>query len=794
MSMTRFRSTKASLGAKVLGVILPLAALPAAAQDAGAQAAPKTTVASADGDDALATVTVTALFRSTELQSTPLAISAVTGDQLAQRSVHDVADLNNLAPSVNISSTGAYGGHTIAAYIRGIGAGSYNYNVEPGVAFYLDDVYLGPSMGLALNLIDLDRVEILRGPQGTLSGKNAIGGAIKLVPTRPKGSDTGYAEVEGGSLGLVRVRAAYDLGIIDNTLAMRISGYSSHRDGYVDLVNFACAHPDEVGNSNAPLGLKWGNYQQSCITGSLGDEDIHAARVQFRYTPTEDLEFNLSADYVADDSNGAADVLIGINPSSFNAYNQSTAVPLYGVPYDNRFLPPNHYTSYSNFQDPQYGLQFPPVNTLLTKDVTLNGQWKINPNLALTNILGYRYYIGHWSYDSDSSPLATDGVYDTQWHEQYSEEMRLSGTNFNDRWNWTAGLFYYKDRDRDIATVEASLFTYFSEHNDIGTDEAKALYLHSEYKLTDQLTLITGVRESKEDKSFLFSNNDLPGTPGHSFPGGMYKWTYTQFSHFDWRAGLSQQFTPTFMVYANVMTGFRSGGFNPQPSNATQIIGYGPEILTEGELGFRNELFDRRVRFNNTIYLGHYEDVQLTARLPIGGGNFPANVVTNAGTAKIYGFESELQADVNKFWSVNGTGSYTHFRYTDLGLAAGLAGGPTLNTMQAHTPVWRMDAGTEFNLPLLQQYGKLQLHADYSYQSSQFDDTANTTLMRIPAYGVLNGKLTFTTNKSWQISLGGTNLTDRFYYSNKNYITGQVEWKGVPSLPRMWNVTVRKDF
>ncbi len=187
-----------------------------------------------------------------------------------------MAGLNAIAPSVNLASTGAFGGHTIAAYIRGVGASSYNYNVEPGVAFYVDDVYLGPSYGLMLSLIDIDQVEVLRGPQGTLSGKNAIGGAVKLITQKPKGDDSGYVQVEGGSYNLVRVRAAYDMSLIEDQLFARVTGYSSHRDGYVKVYDFGCVNPGEAGDTSAPYGLKNTQPQEGCQRGTLGDEDVHA--------------------------------------------------------------------------------------------------------------------------------------------------------------------------------------------------------------------------------------------------------------------------------------------------------------------------------------------------------------------------------------------------------------------------------------------------------------------------------------------------------------------------------------
>ncbi len=372
-------------------------------------------------------------------------------------------------------------------------------------------------------------------------------------------------------------------------------------------------------------------------------------------------------------------------------------------------------------------------------------------------------------------------------------EVRLSGANFSDRLNRTVGVFDYHAHERDIADVFAAVYNYFTTHNDTASDEAYAAYLHSEFKITDDLTVIGGLRESRESKHFLFRNADIPGTPSNSFPGGLYQPTSTDFNHMDYRFGLQEQFTPTFMLYADISTGFRSGGFNPQPSNPSQVVPYGPEKLTEFELGARNEFFDHRVRFNNTIYSGNYDDVQLSART-VGTNGYPANIVTNAGKAKIYGFESELQADVNKYLSFNGSGSFTHFRYTDLGAAAFVANGPTLQTDQAHTPKWRFQTGAQLNLPYFESYGKMTFNSDFSYQSRQYDDAANTYDLMIPAYGVLNARLTFLTLRNWQVSAAAMNLADRFYWSSKSYPTGMLQWKGVPSRPREWSLSVRKNF
>ena len=770
---------------------------PAAAADANA--------------DAAGEIVVTAQFRAQNLQQTPLAITAISGDQLLQKGAVNMQDLSNVAPSVSFHHTGSAGGKTLAAFIRGVGASDYNFGIEPGVAFYVDDVYLGPSYGTLLDFIDLERAEVLRGPQGTLSGKNAIGGAVRLVTVKPKGSNTGYIEAEYGSRHLLRFRAAYDVSIVPDSLFMRVSGYSAHQDGLVKLYNFACVNPTLVGNTAAPYGLKNDQTAQSCRRGDLGNTDVRAARVQFRWQPSSNFEVNLSGDYIDDNARGAADVLLSVDPSGFANYRspiQPAGTPnyfvyYYGVPYDTRFVPTKRYTSYSNFADPVYGLTFPPKNTLLTKDVTLNMDWKIAPDLSLQSITAYRALHGHWAYDSDSSPLATDGVYDSQFHKQFSQELRLSGALLDNRLNFTVGGFYYHAKERDVDTVEANLFNFFIFTDSKPKSTNYAAFVHGEFKLTDTLTAIGGLRESHENKTYLFLEGDIPGTPGTAFlvngVDGLNFPAKTKYNRFDYRAGLQWQATPTQMIYVSTETGFRGGGFNPRPSNTTTALPFSPEKLTSYEGGVRSEFFNRRVRWNNTVYYSQYRDIQLSGRLTAvtPGGAFPITVTTNAAKAHIYGVESELQADINRYFSLNGAASYTHFKYDDLGVATALSAttGPTLDSMQRYTPKWKFNVGAQATLPVLDDFGKLTLNVDYAYQTKQYPDGHNFEVLKIPAYGVGNARLTFATlEHGWSVSAAVRNMFDKYYFYNRNFISGNFQVKGNPAPPREWSLSLRKTF
>ncbi len=753
--------------------------------------------------EALEEVIVTAQFREQNLQDTPLAITAITGEQLLERGIVNMQDLSKVAPSVNLRHTGSAGGKTLAAFIRGVGASDYNFNIEPGVAFYIDDVYLGPSFGTLLEFVDLERAEVLRGPQGTLSGKNAIGGAIRLVTQKPRGDDTGYLELEGGSRNLLRMRGAYDVSLGEN-LAMRVSGYSANQDGLVRIYDFGCLNPTLTGNQSAPHPIRDRTDPQGCQRGALGNTDVRAGRLQFRWTPNDDLEINLSGDYIDDNAAGGPDVLLSLNPAGFATYTRpGTTTPFfvtqYGVPYDTRFLPPSRYSTYATFDDPVYGLEYPPENTLLTKDATLHINWKLAENLALTSISAWRNIGGSWAYDSDSSPLQTDGVYNTQKHDQWSQELRLSGQSFGDRFDWTVGGFYFNAHQRDIGSIQAAIFNLYIAVNSFPKYENYAGFAHGEFSLLDNLKVIGGIRRSHESKLYRFIEHDVAGTPSNVFPGGLDVPARTSYDRTDYRVGLQYEINPEHMIYANLATGYRGGGFNPRPSNLQSVVPFGPESQTSYELGVRSELFDRRVRWNNTAYYSDYKDIQLSGRITsiTPGGAFPVTVVTNAAKAHIYGLESELQADVTDWFSVTGAGSYTKFKYDDLGAAAALSAtsGPTLSSTQRYTPEWKFNLGALTTLPLLQSLGKVTLSADYSHQTAQSPDARNLPELRIGAYGTANARLTFTRAEgSWSVSLIATNLTDEEYYYNKNYVSGNFQLKGNPAPGTEYGLSLRKNF
>ncbi len=251
-------------------------------------------------------VVVTAQFREQGLQKTPVAITAVNAEQLQQRSATAITDVAAFAPNV-VSTPGSSGfGPVAQTYIRGVGQNDGSFALEPGVGIYVDDVYNGILLGSVFDLLDIDRVEVLRGPQGTLAGKNSLGGAIKLFSKKPDGDGGGYVEATYGEFNRTDVRAGGNFTLLEDKLYARVAGVSKHRDGYLDRLDFACVNP----GSGAPNAI---TSRKDCKIGTEGGQDLQAVRVALRWLATDDIEDNFIADVTQDRSETAATKMLVLN-------------------------------------------------------------------------------------------------------------------------------------------------------------------------------------------------------------------------------------------------------------------------------------------------------------------------------------------------------------------------------------------------------------------------------------------------------------------------------------------------
>ena len=378
----------------------------------GVAAAIAAGAASAQQSGQLEEILVTAQFRAQNVQQTPIAITAYDSAMLEARGSLNIADAANIAPNVQLSAHATGFGQMSAIFIRGVGQADPHFAVEPGVGMYIDNVYYGVLTGAMFELVDADRVEVLRGPQGTLAGKNSIGGSIRLFSQRPDKDQNAYAEVGAGSYNGISAKAGTNLTLIEDKLYARVTAMGRKVDGYVTRVDYACSHGQTAtGTSLLTLG---------CKLGTQGGESTVAARGVLRWTPGERVENTFIFDTTQDDSENAAAV---------------QTIQGGGWPGTNNYLTgPKSYINYENYVSRPTtaagpGVSFPMPDRTPLDEHGLSDELtvRMTDKLTLTAILAYRKSVVPFSVTGEESPAS---ISDQMWrlaHNQTTEEVRISG-------------------------------------------------------------------------------------------------------------------------------------------------------------------------------------------------------------------------------------------------------------------------------------------------------------------------------------------------------------------------------
>ncbi len=771
----------------------------------------------AEDDAGLEEIIVTAQFREAKLQETPIAITAMTEEAMASRGLTDIVGISSYVPNVNLAVGASGNGKSTEARIRGIGEWDFNLAIEPAVGFYVDDVYHATVFGSVFDLLDLDRVEVLRGPQGTLFGKNSAGGAVRLISKKPAGDNSGVIEGTYGSFHRLDVRGAMDVSVVPEKLLLRVSFGTKSREGYVDVLDFACVNPTLAGDGTAPLSSTFrrqfgGTNKNPCKVGEMGNENVQAGRLALRYLASQSIEVNVTADYLNDDSQApGTDVISIANPatnSTLNTFNNNVAIPLYGVPYDSRFLTASHYETYSTFDNPRTGKSYPNISEVEHWGVSGVLDWTVSPALQLKSITAYRSLNGRFAKDPDGSPIAADNnTYDEIYHHQFSQELRLSGQVLRDRLDWTVGAFYFDGYSRDQGNVDIVAGNFQFDIKDPATVTNASAFVHGVYRASDKMSLTAAVRYTDEKKDYTFYRLRQPaGVPFFLLPDGTRTTTVPRdvaYDKFDWKIGADYRWTSDIMTYVQVATGFRSGGFNPRPLDVATVTVFYPENLVSYEIGAKTELFDRRLRFNAAAFYSDYSDIQLSASGADLNGN-PRPIRTNAATAELTGFEVEAQFRPVEGLLLEGSIGHVDFRYRDLGNASAAAiaaaGGnpasaPCLDCVPVSTPSWTASAGGQYTFALGERAGGLTVRGDYMYRSRVFYTVNNIPEASEPAFGVINGRITWDApGDEWSAALLVTNIADERYYYNRFSSLSNLMVYGTPGRPREWAVSVKRRF
>lgn len=756
----------AGLGSAV-ALALAAYASPAAAQAASDSAEPETQ-STKDGlaSEGLSEIVVVARKRSESLQQTPVAVSAVSADDLAARGSNSISSVADIAPNVTFNSTASNSGSSNAAviFIRGIGQSDFYPQVDPGVGVYLDGVYISRSTGAVLDLVDVQQVEVLRGPQGTLYGKNTIGGAINITTRAPEDHLGGYIEVTGGRYDRIDAKARLDLPVTD-TFRTAFSFATLNRDGYIKLLKL----------DGTPSGTAYGNVSAL------------AARFAATWEAAAGLTFDFSADWTRRREESAGATLLKINPNGVSEIVHNTLIAPSLVPtlgqfayYNDQYITGDPYKAYG---DPALS-----KSNLDLWGVALTTRYEITPDIELKSITAFRKSKSDLNLDGDASPLTILQPATLIDQKQVSQEFNLSGKSLSDRLNWIIGAYWMNEKVFFDAPVDVAFVS--TDNTARLTNKSLAGFGQATYKVTDALGLTVGLRWTQDKKS-----NDArviatrlidPGTltyvptplpllidnPHRTFE----KWTPA--------ATLDYRFTPNVFGYVTYSQGFKSGGFSQRIAYPrADAPSFDPETVKSYEAGIKLELFDRRLRWNSAAFYTDYSNLQVIVF------NQGEPLTQNGGKARIKGLETEMTAEPTPGLNLTFSAGYLDGAYKRVNPATLIPDGAKL----AYTSKWTLSGSIAYDFEIGGS-SKITPRLDWAYRSTTYFDALNSPEIRQPGYHLLNASVRWS-NDDWAVSAGITNLTDKRYL-----IGGYAEFPvtgfatATYARPREWYLTVRRNF
>lgn len=628
MSITNGRRVSRSLHRSALGLLACTAlTAPAYAQDAALQS----------GATQLDEIVVTARRTEENLQSTPVAVTAVGAEALERNQVADVTDLQRTAPSLSVA-TGAPSASGFAfVAIRGQGNLQALVSNDPAVAIYVDGVYIPrPSQGLT-DLLDLQRVEVLRGPQGTLFGRNTVGGALNIISADPTGELGGMIRVEAGSYDQMGASLVLDAPITER-LSGRFVASTRERDGY---------------GKSIPLGRDVWDQSSTFFRGKLKYEDDRARVV-------------LSGDYNKIEDNGQFTALLAYAPQVFGPTGSFGPFGLAPILDASLHRDGSFYTSYATgyfkpVNNPNFATLPAEVRALYDKPLGnqveaygfgLDASIDIGP-VTLKSITGYRFSDSDGVIDTDGTPAPILTTWAGYSSEQWSQEFQISGA-FGERFNYIAGVYYSDETGAEFSRSQNFGFLPYNaatrpyaglagqNYADV-TNTSLGVFGQGYYQLTDTLRIAAGLRwtwDSRDTVLYNYSTWGVPGTCSVAKPDVAGVCAQTQEVEFDypaWTLGLDWQMTPDVFAYIQTRGASKSGGWN---TRAGSLPAFEPENVRDVEGGLKATWFDRRLRTNLAVFHTWQSDVQrqAAALTPAGAST---QYVVNAGDARVYGVELE---------------------------------------------------------------------------------------------------------------------------------------------------------
>jgi len=769
--------------------------------------APASTPDVDSGSGGLEEITVTAQRRAERLQDTPIAITAFTAANIERLGATNVEQLANFAPNVRFDFTAPVSGASDAAgiFIRGVGQADFALTTEAGVGTYVDGVYMSRSIGGVLDVLDIDRTEILRGPQGTLFGRNTIGGAINIISAKPTDEFGGSAQMELGSFDRRYLRGTLNIPVSDS-IKLRLTASSKEEDGYVHSV----LTPEATAASTIAPGLSG-----SGSSIDYGNENRQAARLVATYDAHSDITASFSVDTERVRENNAPAVLVGVTGGNNPAlgpivffYNlvQAPTTTVTGFP-NGQYSCANYCTG-----NPNSTYATGPNGTSINawgSALTLN--WRFAPALEAKSITAYHTESGFFNRDADGSPLdiTQTSNYDYK-HRQFSQEFQVNGSVLDERLKFSTGVYYFSETGSDplLVTFPSSFATLYQDEDRVRNNSI-AGYAQGTLALTSALSLTAGARYTRDSKTFDTDQYLITGTStvvgdlvfGGAPPGTLiplvprYSHVERSFTNTSPRVSVDYKLQRDTLIYVSYNEGYKGGGYNlryvaPVPA----VVPFDPEKLKTWEAGMKTELLDHRVRANLALFTTDYQNMQLTEYQELG-----APLTVNAGNSRIRGGELELvamPADGLEFTYSLGvlSGHYTSLvANSALNLPSVVQ--ITLNSKLQKTPPNENLLGVDYRLERWVPGGAVTLHADWRFTADTYNDAQNSIYLFQRAYSLGNASIGWqSASGKWSLRLFGNNVTDRRYVvsGDSNYGIGFHEAEY--NRPREWGIAGKVSF
>lgn len=680
-------------------------------------------------------IIVTARRRAESLQDIPVAVSVFNADRISELQADDISGIQYSTPNLYFDQGDA---SNAVVYLRGIGQNDSLAFADPGVGVYVDDVFIARSQGAFLELFDVERVEVLRGPQGTLYGRNTIGGAVKFVSSPPPDEFSAYLEAGAGNYDFRTLKGSIGGPLVKDQLRAKVAFSSTQRDGF---------------NTNSVTG------------DDDGDVKSLSGRASLLFTPTQDWEFLVSVDAKRDrpDTSRSPSRLTPITITSNTDPSGLVTLP----------ASTDEYAVDTNANG---------LSDLSAWGLSFTSRWQASDSVSLESITSYREMDFDLNLDTDGSPAPVLDILLLQEQNQFSQEFR--GT-FDDGgpFTVTGGLYYFHDEDVSFSGVDNGAATIFgfpvtlfgfassslAETNQV--TDSYAAFADATYAVSDRLDVSAGLRYTYEEKTSqrVFENffdptvSVINATPpflsGQGVPGVQINGE-EDFNALTPKVSVSYKATDDALIYASASRGFKSGGFDGRANNDFSFQPFDPEFVWSYEAGLKTSWLDGALIANTAFFYNDYTDLQVTSfgADPVTG--VFVSQFTNAAAAKIKGFELEILAQPTDGLTLSGTLGWLDAEYDEFNILVGGVSTDVSDRPLVNAPKWNGSVSATYEHPISASM-KAVFHADAGYRAKRAIEISASPELTQDGHEMVNAFAAIKTNDArWEFRAGVKNATD----------------------------------